>query len=80
MSAAREPARRCTKTCGELPSFTGLTVSRYAATIAPHSARKIYAVQDYHAHHDIKRVQRLLNHSDEAVAMLYALADQLAKK
>lgn len=48
--------------------------------IAPHSARKIYAVQDYHAHHDIKRVQRLLNHADEAVTMLYALADQLAKK
>lgn len=48
--------------------------------IAPHSARKIYAVQDYHAHHDMKRVQRLLNHSDEAVTMLYALADQLAKK
>ena len=31
-SADREPARRCTKTCGELPSFTGLTVSRYGAT------------------------------------------------
>ena len=48
--------------------------------IAPHSARKIYAVQDYHAHGSIERVQRLLNHSDEAVTMLYALADQLAKK
>lgn len=48
--------------------------------IAPHSARKIYAVQDYHAHGSIDRVQRLLNHSDEAVTMLYALADQLSKK
>ena len=48
--------------------------------IAPHSARKIYAVQDYHAHGSIERVQRLLNHNDEAVTMLYALADQLAKK
>ena len=48
--------------------------------IAPHSARKIYAVQDYHAHGSIERVQRLLNHSDEAVTMLYALADQLAQK
>lgn len=45
--------------------------------IAPHSARKIYAVQDYHAHGSLERVQRLLNHSDEAVTMLYALADQL---
>ena len=48
--------------------------------IAPHSARKIYAVQDYHAHGSLERVQRLLNHSDEAVTMLYALADELAKK
>lgn len=48
--------------------------------IAPHSARKIYAVQDYHAHHDLKRVQRLLNHSSEGVTMLYALADELNRK
>lgn len=53
---------------------------KIAENIAPHSARKIYAVQDYHAHHSLQRVQRLLNHSNEAVTMLYAMADQLSRK
>lgn len=78
-SADREPARRCKdlRRVAKLYRLDGKPIRR---NIAPHSARKIYAVQDYHAHHDMKRVQRLLNHSDEAVTMLYALADQLAKK
>lgn len=50
---------------------------KIAGNVAPHSARKIFAVQDYHAHGDMQRVQRLLNHSSEAVTMLYALADRL---
>lgn len=53
---------------------------KIAANIAPHSARKIFAVEAYHAAHDLAKVQRLLNHSDEAVTMLYALADQMMKK
>ncbi|WP_303791410.1 tyrosine-type recombinase/integrase [Anaerotruncus colihominis] len=48
--------------------------------VAPHTARKIYAVQDYHAHHSLQRVQRLLNHSNEAVTLLYAMADVLSRK
>lgn len=48
--------------------------------IAPHTARKIYAVQDYRAHGSLERVRRLLNHSDEAVTALYALADRLERK
>ena len=45
--------------------------------VSPHSARKIYAVERYKAYGDIRRVQRLLNHEDEAVTVLYALADEL---
>lgn len=48
--------------------------------VSPHSARKIYAVERFRTYGDIKRVQRLLNHSDEAVTVLYALADQLGKQ
>lgn len=29
---------------------------------------------------DLKRVQKLLNHSDEAVTMIYAMADELMKR
>lgn len=50
---------------------------RLLVHISPHTMRKIYAVDEYRKDGDLKRVQRLLNHSDEAVTMLYALADQL---
>lgn len=50
------------------------------ANVAPHTARKIYAVQDYRAHGSLERVRRLLNHGDEAVTVLYALADRLERK
>ena len=45
-----------------------------------HSARKIYAVQEYRKDMDIERVKKLLNHSNEAVTMIYALADKVEKK
>lgn len=48
--------------------------------VAPHSARKIYAVNQYKRTCDIKRVQELLNHSDESVTMIYAIADQISEK
>lgn len=48
--------------------------------LSPHSARKIYAVDQYHRDGDLKRVQHLLNHESEAVTMLYAMADQLTAR
>ena len=46
--------------------------------ISPHSCRKVYAVNFYHrCGDDLGRVQKLLNHENEAVTMLYALADVL---
>lgn len=53
---------------------------RIKELVAPHSARKIYAVKEYKKDFNIKRVQALLNHSSEAVTMIYALADQVAEK
>lgn len=47
--------------------------------IAPHTARKIYAVEAYKRTHDLEKVKHLLNHSDAAVTALYALADQMEK-
>ena len=48
--------------------------------LSPHTARKIYAVSEYQRSHDLARVQRLLNHSNEAVTMIYAMADQLTAR
>lgn len=55
-------------------------IFRLKANIAPHSARKVYAVEDFRVHGDLKRVQRLLNHESEAVTLVYALADELTAR
>lgn len=43
--------------------------------ITPHSARKVYAVEEFERTGSLQKVQKLLNHSDEAVTMLYAMAN-----
>lgn len=49
-----------------------------ADDVSPHTCRKIYSVEKYKASGgNMKKVQRLLNHSEEAVTLLYALADKL---
>lgn len=43
-----------------------------------HIAQMIYSVEQYKKSCcNLKKVQQLLNHSDEAVTMIYALADRL---
>lgn len=46
--------------------------------VSPHSARKVYAVEEYRRSGDIRTVGKALNHSpaDVAVTMLYALSDK----
>jgi hypothetical protein len=39
--------------------------------------RKVFAVDAYKRYGSIARVQRLLQHSDEAVTMIYAMADKM---
>ena len=59
-----------------------LTIKRAAAAmrlqqnVAPHSARKVYAVELLAKYGDIDRVRRALNHSSAAVTIIYALADK----
>jgi integrase len=53
---------------------------RLKENIAPHSARKVYAVEAFARTGDIKRVQSLLNHKDEAITTLYAMADTLTAR
>ena len=43
--------------------------------ISPHSLRKVYAVEEYERTGDLQKVKKLLNHSSEAVTMLYAMAN-----
>lgn len=52
---------------------------RLDENVATHSARKNYAVNQFRVTGDLKKVQRLLNHSDEAVTMIYALSDKMSQ-
>lgn len=49
---------------------------RLNANAAPHSARKVYAVELLKRYGDIERVRRALNHGGYAVTMVYAMADK----
>lgn len=49
---------------------------RLPQNVAPHSFRKVYAVGLLERYGDIERVRRALNHSSDAVTMIYAMADQ----
>lgn len=49
---------------------------RFPQNVAPHSFRKVYAVELMQKYGDIDRVRRALNHSSETITMIYALADQ----
>lgn len=48
--------------------------------ISPHTARKIYAVSKYQKYQSIEKVKNLLNHTDEAVTMIYAMADYITDR
>lgn len=52
---------------------------RLQAHVSPHSLRKMYAVDYFNRTGDLAKTKALLNHSDEAVTLLYALADRLPK-
>lgn len=54
---------------------------RLAEHVSPHTARKIYAVEQYQeSGGDLEAVQRRLLHSDPAVTAIYAMADALTAR
>lgn len=48
--------------------------------ISPHSARKIYAVEAFKEYGNIEKIKNLLNHSDEAVTMIYIMSEQMTER
>ena len=48
---------------------------RLPQNVGPHTARKMYAVEELQRKGDLKAVQKLLNHDDASVTALYALSD-----
>lgn len=50
---------------------------RLPQNIAPHSFRKVYAVDLLGKYGDLERVRRAMNHSGVEVTLIYAMADRL---
>ncbi len=50
--------------------------ARVTGNAAPHSARKVYAVELLKKYGDIERVRRALNHGGVEVTLIYAMADK----
>lgn len=48
---------------------------RLRQNVAPHSARKVYAVDLLRKYGDIAKVRRALNHNNDVVTLIYAMAD-----
>lgn len=74
---ARDPQRHRTRQAVWMDVHRAARAMRARPNIAPHTMRKVYAVRRYQHSRDLADVQRALNHSDPAVTLLYALADQL---
>ena len=52
---------------------------RIKQNIAPHSLRKIFAVEMMSKNGDLSKIQKVLNHSNEVTTVLYAFADKLKR-
>lgn len=53
---------------------------RIKENLTPHSVRKIYAVKLYEKYGNIAKVRKALNHSNDGVTMIYALADHITEQ
>ena len=76
-SHAFDPARHRTRQAVWKDVKRAARAFRLPQNVAPHSARKIYAVDLLAKYEDIERVQRALNHSSQSVTLIYAMADRL---
>lgn len=73
---ARDPKRHRTRQAVWHDVKRAAKAFRLPQNVAPHSFRKVYAVELMRRYGDIERVRRALNHSSDAVTMIYAMADQ----
>lgn len=48
--------------------------------VSPHTARKMWAVEQTKNGKDIRKLQKLMNHSDPSITMVYAMADEITRR
>lgn len=71
----RDPAKHHTRQAVWKDVKRAAVAFRLRQNVAPHSVRKVYAVDLMKKYGDIAKVKRALNHSSEAVTLIYAMAD-----
>lgn len=71
----RNPAKHRSRQAVWLDVKRAAKALRLPQNVAPHSARKVFAVDLLAKYGDIDRVKRALNHSSESVTLIYAMAD-----
>ena len=77
----RDPAKHRTRQAVWKDVKRAADAFRLPQNVAPHSFRKVYAVDLYNRYGDIKKVQHALNHGSESTTMIYAMAgDMLLRK
>lgn len=72
---ARNPANHRTRQAVWKDVKRAASAFRLPQNVAPHSFRKVYAVDLLQKYGDFARVRRALNHSSDSVTMIYAMAD-----
>lgn len=73
----RRPGRHRTRQAVWADVKRAARAFRIKQNVAPHSFRKVYAVELLRRCGDVRRVQRALNHSDCATTMVYVMAAEL---
>ena len=48
--------------------------------VSAHTARKIWAVEQLKDGKDLNKLQKMMNHSDPSITMIYAMADEITKR
>lgn len=74
--SAVDPKRHRTRQAVWKDVKRAAVAARLTANAAPHSMRKVYAVNLLNAYGDIERVRRALNHGGIEVTLIYAMADK----
>lgn len=72
---ARNPSNHRTRQAVWKDVKRAASAFRLPQNVAPHSFRKVYAVDLLQKYGDLARVRRALNHSSDSVTMIYAMAD-----
>ena len=80
-SGQRDPTRHRTRQAVWADVKRAARAFRFPQNVGVHSLRKRYAVQVLeHSHGNFAKVQRVLNHTDMATTMIYAMAYQLYRE